>query len=91
MIAFNSLYKNFDPIIINLLEMDNKIIDQIQTILQFKKVKNINKQATEAISNQIIIFRNKNVSIKKQTAIISITTAINLVIIRKTAFFSISN
>lgn len=91
MIAFNSLYKNFDPIIINLLEMGNKIIDQIQTILQFKKVKNINKQATEAISNQIIIFRNKNVSIKKQTAIISITTAINLVIIRKTAFFSISN
>ena len=71
--------------------MGNKIIDQIQTILQFKKVKNINKQATEAISNQIIIFRNKNVSIKKQTAIISITTAINLVIIRKTAFFSISN
>lgn len=39
----NSLYKNFDTTSASLLEASDKISDQIQSILQFKKARNISK------------------------------------------------
>lgn len=37
------LYKDFDNTISSLLELSNKKIDEIQSILQSKNIKNINK------------------------------------------------
>ena len=42
-IALDSLYDNFNTTTANLLEVGNKTIDQIQSILQSKKAKNISK------------------------------------------------
>lgn len=42
--------------IANLLEIGNKIIDQMQSILWLKKTKNLNKQAIKVVENLAIIF-----------------------------------
>lgn len=42
-IALDTLHDNFDTTIDSLLKTGDKIIDQIQSILQSKKVKNITK------------------------------------------------
>lgn len=65
-IAFDLLYEDFDITIAGLLEMDNKTIDQIQSILQLKKVKNLSKQAIGSTSNLAIAFRDKNGSKKSE-------------------------
>lgn len=44
MITLNSLHKDFDTTTASLLETENKPIDQIQSILQSKEVKNLSKQ-----------------------------------------------
>lgn len=63
MIVLDSLHKNFDTTRTNLLEASDKIIDQIQSILQSKKAKKISTQVTEdGIGDLTIAFRNKNVS-----------------------------
>lgn len=59
MIVLNSLYKNFDMTTANLLKIDNKTIDQIQSIFQSKEVKNFSKQATRNIDNLAMAFRDK--------------------------------
>lgn len=42
-IAFNSIYYNFETKILILFKTDNIIIDKIQQILYFAKLKNLNK------------------------------------------------
>lgn len=65
-IALDSLHKNFDTITVSLLEIGDKTIDQIQSILQSKEAKNISKQATgKGISNHAMAFRNNNALKKK--------------------------
>ena len=44
----------------NLLETSDKMIDQIQSILQSKEAKNINKKTTRAIKDLAIVFRSSN-------------------------------
>lgn len=59
-IAFNSLYKDVDITTASLLETDNKTIDQIQSILQSKKDKNVSKWATwKGTSNLTMTFKDK--------------------------------
>lgn len=58
-IIFNSLYKNFDITIANLLKIDNKIIIKIQSIIQSKKIKNLSKQVIGSVGNLVIIFQRK--------------------------------
>lgn len=59
-IVFYSLHKDFDTTIISLLKIDDKTINQIESILQSKNAKNISKQATkEAANNLAMTFRDK--------------------------------
>lgn len=44
----------------SLLEIENKIIDQIQSMLQLKKAKNICKCITRAIEDLIILYKDNN-------------------------------
>lgn len=61
MIALDSLHKNFDTTIVSLLEASDKMIDQIQSILQSKKVKIISKQIIRGgTGNLVIVFRDLN-------------------------------
>lgn len=55
---FDSLYEDFNTTITSLLEIDNKMIDKIQNILQFKEAKNISKKATRNTKNLIIAFKD---------------------------------
>lgn len=66
-IVFDSLQKDFDIITANLLESNDKMIDQIQSILQFKKAKNINKQSMGDIKNLAITFKDSAVAFKQKT------------------------
>lgn len=57
-IALNILYNNFDLITANLIKTGDKSIEQIQSILQLKKAKNINKQFMEAVAEIAMAFRD---------------------------------
>lgn len=57
-IVLNFLYNNFDTTTTSLLEIGNKTIDKIQSILQSKKAKNLSKRATKATGNLAIVFRD---------------------------------
>lgn len=57
--TLNSLYKNFDIITAFLLQIGDKIIDQIQNIFQLKKTKNFSKQANRDTRDLVIAFRDK--------------------------------
>ena len=46
-VVLDMLYNNFYTIIASLLETRNKMINEIQCILQSKKAQNINKYAIE--------------------------------------------
>lgn len=59
-IALDILHDDFDTTIASLLETGNKIIDQIQSILQSKKVKNISKQTTRVVENLAISYKQNN-------------------------------
>lgn len=59
-IALNSLNDNFDTITTSLLESRDKTIDQIQSILQLREVKNISKHVTEVTKDLAIAFRDNN-------------------------------
>lgn len=54
------LYKDFDTTTASLLKTGDKIIDQIQSIFQLKKGKNLSKQATRGTGNLAMAFRDKN-------------------------------
>lgn len=58
-IGLNSLHSDFDTTIASLLETSYKMIDQIQSILQSKKAKNLSKQAIKDMSDLAIVFRDK--------------------------------
>lgn len=58
LIALNSLHKNFDITTISLLKIGNKTIDQIQSILQLKKIKNFFKRAIEVFEDLVIVFQD---------------------------------
>ena len=65
-IVLNSLQKNFDTTIVSLLDTENKSIDQIQSILQSEKAKNISKRVTrKGIFNLVMAFKNNNTSKRK--------------------------
>lgn len=59
-IALGTLYNNFDMTTTSLLEIENKIIDQIQSILQLEKAKNICKCTTWAIGDLVILYKDNN-------------------------------
>lgn len=67
-ILLDSLDENFDIITTSLQEIENKTIDQILSILQFKEVKDFSKQVTKNIEDLAMAFREKNggVSSKKK-------------------------
>lgn len=60
MIVLDLLYNDFDIITTSLLESKDKIINQIQSILQLRKAKNINKRITKAIGDLAIVFKDNN-------------------------------
>lgn len=59
-IILNTLYNNFDTTIARLLETKVKLIDQIQSILQLKEVKNISKQTTRVVEDLAITYKKNN-------------------------------
>lgn len=63
-IALDSLYNDFNIINVNLLKIKNEIINQIQSMLQLKKAKNISKQTIKVVKDLIIAFKNNNNSRK---------------------------
>lgn len=64
-IAHDSLYNNFDTMTLSLLESKNKLIDKIQSILQFKEAKNISKYTIREIGKLGLVFKNNNSSKQK--------------------------
>lgn len=60
MIVLDLLNDNFDTIITSLLESRNKTINQIQSILQLRKTKNISKCITRATRDLEMAFKNNN-------------------------------
>lgn len=59
MITFDSLYEDFNTTIASLLETGDKIINQIQSIHQSKKVKNLSKQAIGDTGDLAMAFKDK--------------------------------
>ena len=59
-IALDSLHEDFDTTTTSLLEIGDKTIDQIQSILQLKEAKNLSKRATGGTGNLAITFKDKN-------------------------------
>lgn len=57
-VTFDILHDDFDITTASLLEVGDKIIDKIQSILQFKKAKNISKYTIGGIRDLVITFRN---------------------------------
>lgn len=53
------LYKDYDTTIANLLEIGNKTIHQIQSILELKEVKHFGKQVTKYLGNIAKVFQNR--------------------------------
>lgn len=65
-IALDSLYQDFDIITTSLLDTNKKSINKIQSILEFKEVKNFIKQAIEDIRDFVIAFRNQRSAFRKK-------------------------
>lgn len=59
-IALDSLHEDFDTTTASLLETGDKIIDQIQSILQSKEAKNPSKRATGVTGDFAMAFRDKS-------------------------------
>lgn len=59
-IALDTLYDNFETIKTSLPESRDKTINQIQSILQLKKAKNISKQVTTATSDLIMALKDNH-------------------------------
>lgn len=57
-IALNSLHKDFDTTTASLIETDDKMIDEIQSILQSKEAKNISKQVIGNKGDLAMVFRD---------------------------------
>lgn len=88
MICFDLLHKDFNTITTNFLKVSYKIINQIQSILQSKKGKNICKQATKGgISDLTMAFKDKSTRTGKAISEISIITAISLATFKGTAYY----
>lgn len=59
-IALDTLHNNFDMTTTSLLKTGDKTIDQIESILQLKKAKNIRKQTTGAVKNLTMLYKDNN-------------------------------
>ena len=57
-IAFNSIYNNFETKTSILLKFGNKNIDKIQNILYLAKARNLSKQTIDVISNVAMSFQD---------------------------------
>ena len=64
-IALDTLHDNFNTTTTSLLESENKTIDQIQSILQWKEAKNISKRATKVKEDLAMAFKDSNSPKKK--------------------------
>lgn len=84
-ITFNSLHSDFDATIASLLETSNKMIDQIKSILQSKKAKNLSKQAIKDMSDLTIVFKDKRLK-KRQIVTTNITIVTSLDTLGETFF-----
>lgn len=58
-VAFDSLYNNFEIIIISLFYLSNKNLEKIQLVVISPKAKNLAKQAIGIIRDLIIMMRKK--------------------------------
>lgn len=65
-IALDLLYNNFNITTTSLLKFRDKTINQIQSILQSRKAKNISKYTIKAMEDLVIVFKDNN-SLKKKT------------------------
>lgn len=65
-ITLDFLHKDFNTTIISLLKIGDKIINQIQTILQSKKAKNISKKAIKRGIGYLAITFKDNSTFKKK-------------------------
>lgn len=65
-IVLDCLHKDFNIRTTSLLKTNNKTIDQIQSILQLKKAKNLGKQAIEATGDLVMAFCNRNCNRKRE-------------------------
>lgn len=63
--ALDTLYNDFNIMTASLLESGDKIIDQIKSILQSKKAKNISKQTIKVIRDLAIAFKD-SIGLKKK-------------------------
>lgn len=61
-IIFDILHDDFDTTTTNLLKSSDKTIDQIQSILQSKEVKNLSKQSNGAIEDIAIVVKDSRKS-----------------------------
>lgn len=59
-ITQDSLYNNFDTMTLSLLKSKNILIDKIQSILHFKKAKNISKYTIREIEKLVLVFKDNN-------------------------------
>lgn len=59
-IGLNLLYEDFDKTTTSLLGIGNKIINQIQSILQSKEAKNLSKYAIRDTGNLAMAFKDKS-------------------------------
>ena len=65
-IDLNTLYNDFKTTTMSLLEIRDKLIDKIQSILQFKEAKNISKYTTRGTEKLAMTFRNNINSFKRK-------------------------
>ena len=65
-IDLNTLHNDFETTTTSLLEIGDKLIDKIQSILQSKKAKNISKCTTKGTGKLAMTFRNNINSFKRK-------------------------
>ena len=65
-IALDSLHDDFDTITTSPLEVGDKTLDQIQSILQSKEAKNISKRVTRGTGNLAMVFKDSSNTSKRK-------------------------
>lgn len=61
------LYEDFDTTTTSLLEIGDQTINEVQSILQLKKAKNLNKRAIGATRDLAMVFRDRDKNRKAST------------------------
>lgn len=87
-IVLNTLHNYFDTTISSLLEIRDKTIDQIESILQLKKVQNLSKRSIRTISKFAMTFMYNKYKANSDKKCL---TAISWVTLDKTATCVVDN